>query len=94
MPQEGVKVASAARLGSGGVAYLAVGHVRGGGHTGVLYTDSENLRSNNEIDEQPASVPAAAGGSAADIQKLADLHAQGLLSDEEFSAAKAKVLSP
>nr|WP_255550240.1 SHOCT domain-containing protein [Corynebacterium sp. TAE3-ERU2] len=26
------------------------------------------------------------------IKKLADLHAQGILSDEEFAAAKAKAL--
>ena len=28
----------------------------------------------------------------AQLQKLADLHAQGILSDEEFAAAKAKAL--
>jgi hypothetical protein len=28
----------------------------------------------------------------AQLQKLAELHAQGILSDEEFSAAKAKAL--
>ena len=28
----------------------------------------------------------------AQIQKLADLHSQGILSDEEFAAAKAKAL--
>ena len=30
--------------------------------------------------------------TVAQIQKLADLHAQGILSDEEFAAAKAKAL--
>ena len=37
---------------------------------------------------------AAAGGSTAtELEKLADLHQQGVLSDEEFSAQKAKLLS-
>ncbi len=46
----------------------------------------------------PAPAPAAAapavGGDeqTAQLTNLASLHAQGILSDEEFSAAKAKVL--
>lgn len=44
-----------------------------------------------------ASAPAAGSAPAADptsakLQELANLHAQGVLSDEEFTAAKAKVL--
>jgi membrane protease subunit (stomatin/prohibitin family) len=39
----------------------------------------------------PAAVPAA-DDSMAKLQQLADLHSQGVLSDEEFTAAKAKVL--
>jgi hypothetical protein len=31
--------------------------------------------------------------SIAKLQQLADLHAQGVLTDEEFSAAKAKLLA-
>ena len=34
------------------------------------------------------------GGPAAELRKLADLKREGLLTDEEFSVAKAKVLSP
>ena len=43
---------------------------------------------------QQAAAPAApaADDTTAQIQKLADLHAQGILSDEEFAAAKAKAL--
>jgi hypothetical protein len=44
-----------------------------------------------EADEAPA----AGGGEDADmarLQQLAQLHSQGVLSDEEFAAAKAKVL--
>jgi hypothetical protein len=42
----------------------------------------------------PAAAPAApAGGdSSAKLQELANLHAQGVLTDDEFAAAKAKVL--
>ena len=42
-----------------------------------------------------ASAPAAApagDASIAKVQELAALHAQGVLSDEEFAAAKAKAL--
>jgi hypothetical protein len=41
----------------------------------------------------PAAVPAAGDDMVAQLQKLADLKAAGVLSDEEFVAAKAKVLS-
>ncbi len=43
----------------------------------------------------PAPAPAAAGGeddTIARLQKLAELHSSGALTDEEFSAAKAQVL--
>ena len=48
--------------------------------------------------QQAAAQPAApaAGGAGGDmmaqLQQLATLHSQGILSDEEFSAAKAKLL--
>jgi Short C-terminal domain len=41
----------------------------------------------------PAAVPAAGDDMVAQLQKLADLKAAGVLSDEEFAAAKAKVLA-
>ena len=43
----------------------------------------------------PAPAPAAGGGTdlMAQLQQLAALHAQGILSDEEFTAAKAKLLA-
>ena len=42
---------------------------------------------------QAPAAPAAAGDdSIAKVQELAALHAQGILSDEEFAAAKAKAL--
>jgi len=45
---------------------------------------------------QPAPAPAAAPGAGSDtvarLQELANLHASGVLSDDEFAAAKQKVL--
>lgn len=45
--------------------------------------------------QAPAPAPAAAGGDdlAAQLTKLADLKAAGVLSDEEFADAKAKLLA-
>jgi hypothetical protein len=42
----------------------------------------------------PAAAPVQSEGDAdvAEIQKLADLHAQGILTDEEFAAKKAQIL--
>lgn len=39
-----------------------------------------------------APAPSAGDDSIAKVQELAALHAQGILSDEEFAAAKAKAL--
>jgi hypothetical protein len=44
--------------------------------------------------QAPAPAPAAGGDDlATQIQNLADLKAQGVLSDDEFAAAKAKLIS-
>lgn len=45
-------------------------------------------------DPAPAAAPAAAGGDdlMAQIEKLATMHGAGVLTDEEFAAAKAKLL--
>jgi len=40
----------------------------------------------------PPAAPAAGPSVADQIQQLAGLHQQGVLSDEEFAAAKAKLL--
>jgi hypothetical protein len=40
----------------------------------------------------PAAAPAPQDESMAKLQQLAQLHSQGVLSDEEFSAAKAQIL--
>ncbi len=54
-----------------------------------------------QAQEMQAAIPVAPAAPAAapqselvvKLQQLADLHAQGILSDEEFAAAKAKALS-
>jgi hypothetical protein len=45
--------------------------------------------------QQPQQAQAAGGGDdlTTQLQQLATLHGQGILSDEEFSAAKAKLLT-
>jgi len=41
---------------------------------------------------QQAPAAPAADPTSAKVEQLADLHTQGVLSDEEFAAAKAKAL--
>jgi len=42
--------------------------------------------------QQEAPPPEAEDDAAAQLQNLAQLHSQGVLTDEEFAAAKAKIL--
>jgi hypothetical protein len=42
----------------------------------------------------PAAAPSGAGGLTGQLQQLASLHTAGVLSDDEFAAAKAKLLGP
>lgn len=46
---------------------------------------------------QPAAPPSPTGGMSAEamqrLQELAELHKQGVLTDEEFAAQKARLLS-
>ena len=41
----------------------------------------------------PAADPAGGSSMADQLGKLADLHQQGILTDDEFAAAKAKLLA-
>src|ERR1700734_3717047 len=46
-----------------------------------------------QAQQAPVPAPRAAGPSMADqLNQLADLHNQGVLSEDEFAAAKAKLL--
>jgi hypothetical protein len=56
-------------------------------------------QANKAAEQQAAAAPAAAPDAPAaaedpmeKVKQLADLHAQGILSDEEFAAAKKKAL--
>lgn len=40
----------------------------------------------------PTGTPAGGAGTAEQLERLAQLHASGALGDDEFTAAKAKVL--
>ncbi|MDO8736731.1 MAG: SHOCT domain-containing protein [Thermoleophilia bacterium] len=61
---------------------------------------SKNVAAYDEAQQQvaqqappPAAAPAAGeGDSLAQLERLGQLKAQGILTEEEFSAAKAKVL--
>lgn len=53
-----------------------------------------NLAAQQAAAQQAAAPAASAGGDTLQqLQQLADLKQQGLLTDEEFSAAKAKLLA-
>jgi hypothetical protein len=55
-------------------------------------------RGGNDYDDAPpeqyqaAPPPAAPASDADELQQLAELHASGALTDEEFATAKAKIL--
>jgi Short C-terminal domain len=55
--------------------------------------DQEAQQAQAEAPPPPAAAPAASGGIAAQLQQLADLKQSGVLSDEEFEAAKQKLLA-
>jgi acetyl-CoA carboxylase carboxyltransferase component len=46
-----------------------------------------------DYQQPPAQAPAASSTMIDQLNQLADLHQQGVLSDEEFAAAKAKLFS-
>ena len=81
-------------LVAGGVAYAAGRRARQG--------DEPEDEQGYEEDEQgydapppapPAPAAAApAGDATSELERLASMHDSGVLSDEEFTAAKAKVL--
>jgi hypothetical protein len=70
----------------GGAAYAAGRH-RGG---------NQGYEEEAAYDEPPAAAPAPAEPAASidydELEKLGKLHADGTLTDEEFAAAKARIL--
>ena len=54
--------------------------------------DEQDAQQYQEQQPQAAPAPPPEEDSSAKLQELAQLHAQGVLTDEEFAAAKAKLL--
>ncbi len=53
----------------------------------------EQQMAQQPVYQEPAPAPAAAETSEVDeLKQIADLHAQGILTDEEFAAKKAQIL--
>ncbi len=52
----------------------------------------EQARQEGAAQAAPAAAAPPAGGVDAELKKLADLHKQGVITDEEFAAAKKKAL--
>ena len=81
----------------GGGAYMAGKHMANA-QADQQYQDASQEQRLANLEQQqaqqaPVPAPRAAGPSMADqLNQLADLHNQGLLSEDEFAAAKAKLL--
>src|SRR6476659_6701535 len=56
------------------------------------YEQQQYAQQPQQYASQPAAPAAASDDTVAKLQQLAQLHEQGVLSDAEFSAAKAKML--
>ena len=54
--------------------------------------DQQDAQEQQQQYEQEAPPPEAEDDATAKLQDLAQLHTQGVLTDEEFAAAKAKLL--
>lgn len=83
----------------GGGAYMAGKHMaRKQDDQYSADADQDQRISNLEQQQQPQQQPAPAAAAPASsatvdqLKQLADLHQQGVLTDSEFAAAKAKLL--
>ena len=54
--------------------------------------DEQDAQQYQEQPQQAQAPPEPEDDSTAQLQNLAELHSQGVLTDEEFAAAKAKLL--
>ena len=81
----------------GGGAYMAGKHVANRQADQAAADADQDARISDLEQQQPAPAPAPAAAPAASspmidqLNQLAALHQQGVLTDEEFSAAKAKL---
>lgn len=57
------------------------------------WSDQASDQTQEAVQEQPASQAPVSSDPMEQIQKLGDLHAQGILTDEEFSTKKQELLS-
>jgi hypothetical protein len=75
---------------AGGMAYAA-GRRAGGGED---YQEEPQYQEQpqQQIPPAPPAPAASTENSIDELQRLADLHSSGVLTDDEFSAAKAKIL--
>lgn len=85
------------RRGPGLVGAAARTAVVVGTANAVSHRQRERYEAQDEQQEQAQQAPAAPAAPAADdvaaqIEALAKLHAEGILTDEEFSAKKAQLL--
>ncbi|MCX6505440.1 MAG: SHOCT domain-containing protein [Actinobacteria bacterium] len=55
--------------------------------------DRKQAEQNAQSAPAPAPAPASDGDVTDELTKLASLHSDGVLTDEEFAAAKAKLLA-
>ena len=69
---------------------FGLGPVQGGHVKGVAETFLSNVKL--QLGKTQASAPSAGDDLAGQLKKLAEMKEKGLLSDEEFAAAKAKLL--
>ena len=83
----------------GGTAYVAGRHMANKSAANAQQEDEQDERI-GDLEQQQAPSPAAAAAPAAAAPSLLDqlnqldaLHKQGALTDNEFTAAKAKLLS-
>ena len=89
----------------GGGAYMAGKHVANRQADQAQYEDDQNARISDLEQQQqqqqqqyqqpppPAPAPAASSPMIDQLNQLADLHQQGVLTDDEFAAAKAKLFN-
>jgi membrane protease subunit (stomatin/prohibitin family) len=56
------------------------------------WADEDQAAYDQQMAQQQAQQPPPADDKTAELQNLAALHTQGVLTDEEFAAAKAKLL--
>ncbi len=76
----------------GGAAYAAGRNRRGQEEQPPPEETQEPIAEEQYSAVPPAPAPSQSGPDLDGLEKLGDLHEKGILTDEEFAAAKAKIL--